>query len=73
MLGSLGSSARLREHLIFNGGTCLRKCYIADYRFSEDLDFTAVRGCRGRRSATVSRRPWSMDIGQAPAEDVRHR
>lgn len=23
------------------GGTCLRKCYYADYRFSEDLDFTA--------------------------------
>jgi predicted nucleotidyltransferase component of viral defense system len=28
--------------LIFNGGTCLRKCYIADFRFSEDLDFTLV-------------------------------
>ncbi len=23
-------------------GTCLRKCYFADYRFSEDLDFTAT-------------------------------
>jgi|Deesub1362B_J571_1020462.scaffolds.fasta_scaffold18104_1 predicted nucleotidyltransferase component of viral defense system len=30
------------EDLIFKGGTCLRKCYYADYRFSEDLDFTAV-------------------------------
>jgi len=28
--------------LRFKGGTCLRKCYFADYRFSEDLDFTAV-------------------------------
>ena len=27
--------------LRFNGGTCLRKCYFPDYRFSEDLDFTA--------------------------------
>ncbi len=27
--------------LIFKGGTCLRKCYFPDYRFSEDLDFTA--------------------------------
>lgn len=26
--------------LIFKGGTCLRKCYFPDYRFSEDLDFT---------------------------------
>ncbi len=28
--------------LIFKGGTCLRKCYLPDYRFSEDLDFTAT-------------------------------
>lgn len=28
--------------LIFKGGTCLRKCYFSDYRFSEDLDFTAT-------------------------------
>jgi predicted nucleotidyltransferase component of viral defense system len=31
------SGVRLR----FKGGTCLRKCYFDDYRFSEDLDFTA--------------------------------
>jgi len=34
-----GTSADL---LRFKGGTCLRKCYFADYRFSEDLDFTAT-------------------------------
>ena len=28
--------------LLFKGGTCLRKCYFPDYRFSEDLDFTAT-------------------------------
>lgn len=28
--------------LIFKGGTCLKKCYFEDYRFSEDLDFTAA-------------------------------
>jgi predicted nucleotidyltransferase component of viral defense system len=27
---------------VFKGGTCLRKCYFGDYRFSEDLDFTAT-------------------------------
>lgn len=27
--------------LRFKGGTCLRKCYFPEYRFSEDLDFTA--------------------------------
>lgn len=30
------------KELIFKGGTCLRKCYIEQYRFSEDLDFSAV-------------------------------
>jgi predicted nucleotidyltransferase component of viral defense system len=30
------------NRLIFKGGTCLRKCYFGDYRFSEDLDFTCV-------------------------------
>jgi predicted nucleotidyltransferase component of viral defense system len=27
--------------MIFKGGTCLRKCYFPDYRFSEDIDITA--------------------------------
>jgi len=31
----------LAGHLRFKGGTCLRKCYLPDYRFSEDLDLTA--------------------------------
>lgn len=31
----------IRDRLIFKGGTCLRKCYLPDYRFSEDLDFTS--------------------------------
>lgn len=30
------------EQFYFKGGTCLRKCYFGDYRFSEDLDFTAT-------------------------------
>jgi predicted nucleotidyltransferase component of viral defense system len=30
-----------RDNLIFKGGTCLKKCYFEDYRFSEDLDFTS--------------------------------
>jgi uncharacterized protein len=33
----------LREVLAFKGGTALRRCYFADYRFSEDLDFTLIR------------------------------
>ena len=32
----------LKEKLIFKGGTCLKKCYLPEYRFSEDLDFTST-------------------------------
>lgn len=31
-----------RQRLVFKGGTCLKKCYFEDYRFSEDLDFTSL-------------------------------
>lgn len=30
------------DKVLFKGGTCLRKCYFPDYRFSEDTDFTAI-------------------------------
>ena len=33
---------QLAATLVFKGGTALRKGYFADYRYSEDLDFTAV-------------------------------
>lgn len=32
----------LSKVLVFKGGTVLKKCYIEDYRFSEDLDFTLI-------------------------------
>jgi len=34
------SETSLTELLAFKGGTAIKKCYIPDYRFSEDLDFT---------------------------------
>ena len=34
----------LRDSLVCKGGTALRKCYFGDYRFSEDLDFSALAG-----------------------------
>ncbi len=34
------SATSLRDILVFKGGTAIKKCYIPDYRFSEDLDFT---------------------------------
>ncbi len=41
-LYGLFSHEVLGNQLIFKGGTCLRKCYFEDYRFSEDLDFTLI-------------------------------
>lgn len=34
------SRSSIRDLLIFKGGTAIKKCYFANYRFSEDLDFT---------------------------------
>lgn len=31
-----------KDLFVFKGGTCLRKCYFSNYRFSEDLDFTLL-------------------------------
>lgn len=36
-----GIQKQFVDQLLFKGGTCLRKCYFPDYRFSEDLDFTS--------------------------------
>lgn len=44
VLWGLGQHPRLADTWIFKGGTCLKKCYIETYRFSEDLDFTVVPG-----------------------------
>ena len=37
------SQSKLRDLLIFKGGTALKRCHFGDYRFSEDMDFTLVR------------------------------
>lgn len=39
-LAAMYSVPDIGENLVFKGGTCLRKCWFPDYRFSEDLDFT---------------------------------
>jgi len=44
LLWGIGRHPVLGQTWIFKGGTCLKKCYIETYRFSEDLDFTIVEG-----------------------------
>src|SRR5437588_12914536 len=36
------SQSDLKTVLGFKGGTALKRCYFAEYRFSEDLDFTLL-------------------------------
>jgi predicted nucleotidyltransferase component of viral defense system len=64
----------IADQALFKGGTCLRKCYFPDYRFSEDLDFTLRRRVDiGELQAAVeAARGWSQenggpDFGAAPA------
>ena len=40
VLWGIGADPQLDATWVFKGGTCLKKCYIETYRFSEDLDFT---------------------------------
>lgn len=40
-IAAIFSIPEIRQNLIFKGGTCLKKCWFPDYRFSEDLDFTS--------------------------------
>ncbi len=42
MLAGIGASKVLYDKWVFKGGTCLKKCYFEEYRFSEDLDFTII-------------------------------
>jgi predicted nucleotidyltransferase component of viral defense system len=44
VLWAIGSDTEINTKWIFKGGTCLKKCYIETYRFSEDLDFTLLPG-----------------------------
>lgn len=41
-LNAMYSFEEVQKNFVFKGGTCLKKCYIKDYRFSEDLDFTLL-------------------------------
>ena len=44
LLWGIGADPQLSMTWVFKGGTCLKKCYIETYRFSEDLDFTILKG-----------------------------
>ncbi len=41
-LNAIYTFTDIQQNFVFRGGTCLKKCYFEDYRFSEDLDFTLI-------------------------------
>lgn len=43
LLHYLSLQPKVQSNLLFKGGTSLQKCYFTEYRFSEDLDFTALK------------------------------
>ena len=47
VLFGIGATESLRDSLVFKGGTALKKVHLGNYRFSEDLDFSAVNGPKG--------------------------
>ena len=71
-LAGFFSQTNVTNALIFKGGTCLRKCYFANYRFSEDLDFTLTRlwSLSDLAAAVETVRAWSVDMG-GPDFDVQ--
>lgn len=40
ILAGISNFEPFKRTWLFKGGTCLKKCFFKDYRFSEDLDFT---------------------------------
>lgn len=42
LLAAFAEDAECNKAWVFKGGTCLKKCYLETYRFSEDLDFTLL-------------------------------
>ncbi|MEK6983484.1 MAG: nucleotidyl transferase AbiEii/AbiGii toxin family protein [Nanoarchaeota archaeon] len=42
LLYKIETNEYFKDNFVFKGGTCLIKCYLGYYRFSEDLDFTWI-------------------------------
>lgn len=41
-LNAMYSLSEIKENFIFKGGTCISKCFVNNYRFSEDIDITLL-------------------------------
>jgi predicted nucleotidyltransferase component of viral defense system len=77
LLWALGNEPALAGSWAFKGGTCLRKCYFGEYRFSEDLDFTVTDSAAfsaahlRERLAAVADRLYEASGIEVPLEHIR--
>lgn len=54
VLMSIQNNSKTKDSWIFKGGTCLKKCFFNEYRFSEDLDFTLIDSTQMNESFLMS-------------------
>lgn len=47
VLAGISAQQALKETLVFKGGTALKKLFFGHYRFSEDLDYSAINAPKG--------------------------
>jgi len=70
LLWGIGTDPELGQHWVFKGGTCLKKCYVETYRFSEDLDFTVLPGGAATADEIVPRLTTILDrVGEESGID----
>lgn len=75
LLIELSSDRYFLENYAFKGGTCLMKCYLSYYRFSEDLDFTYVQSHLSGKSGKQIAKILSNEAGNVVKiiEDIANR
>lgn len=74
LLWGIARNATLSTNWTFKGGTCLKKCYLETYRFSEDLDFTvSVNGPLTEPEALPILRSVLDEVHQASGVDFSGR
>ncbi len=44
LLAAIAQHEETSVNWVLKGGTCIKKCFVETYRFSEDLDFSLLEG-----------------------------
>ena len=55
ILAGISTHPAIKDVFVFKGGTALRKLFFGDYRFSEDLDFSASNSPKGKQLESALR------------------